>query len=53
MGYSPWGRKESDMTEQLHFHFFIAGWSDAWYQPRLSLSVSSIWGGDSLAGLSP
>ena len=22
MGYSPWGRKESDMTEQLHFFFF-------------------------------
>ena len=21
MGYSPWGRKESDMTERLHFHF--------------------------------
>ena len=21
MAYSPWGRKESDMTEQLHFHF--------------------------------
>ena len=20
VGYSPWGRKESDMTEQLHFH---------------------------------
>ena len=20
--YSPWGRKESDTTEQLHFHFF-------------------------------
>ena len=20
-GYIPWGRKESDMTEQLHFHF--------------------------------
>ena len=20
-GYSPWGRKESDATEQLHFHF--------------------------------
>ena len=19
--YSPWGHKESDMTEQLHFHF--------------------------------
>ena len=23
MGYSPWGRKESDTTEQLHFHFSI------------------------------
>ena len=22
MGYSPWGRKELDMTERLHFHFF-------------------------------
>ena len=21
MGYSPWGREESDTTEQLHFHF--------------------------------
>ena len=21
VGYSPWGRKESDMTKQLHFHF--------------------------------
>ena len=21
MGCSPWGRKESDTTEQLHFHF--------------------------------
>ena len=21
MGYSPWGRKESDGTEQIHFHF--------------------------------
>ena len=20
MGYSPWGRSESDMTERLHFH---------------------------------
>ena len=23
MDYSPWGRKESNMTEQLHFHFQI------------------------------
>ena len=22
MGYSPWGRKESDMTERLHFHVY-------------------------------
>jgi len=22
VGSSPWGRKESDMTERLHFHFF-------------------------------
>ena len=21
-GYSPWGHKESDTTEQLHFHFY-------------------------------
>ena len=24
VGYSPWGRKESDMTEQLHFHFSLS-----------------------------
>ena len=24
VGYSPWGRKESDTTEQLHFHFLAA-----------------------------
>ena len=23
VGYSPWGRKESDMTERLHFHCII------------------------------
>ena len=23
VGYSPWGRKESDTTERLHFHFTI------------------------------
>ena len=22
VGYSPWGRKESDMAERLHFHFY-------------------------------
>ena len=24
VGYSPWGCKESDMTERLHFHLFMA-----------------------------
>ena len=23
VGYSPWGRKESDTTERLHFHFHL------------------------------
>ena len=23
VGYSPWGRRESDTTEQLHFHFHL------------------------------
>ena len=23
MGYSPWGRKESDTIERLHFHFAL------------------------------
>ena len=27
VGYSPWGRKESDTTERLHFTFF--------YQPEI------------------
>ena len=24
VGYSPWGRKELDMTEQLDFHFLLS-----------------------------
>ena len=27
VGYSPWGRKESDTTERLHFHFHIFSYS--------------------------
>ena len=23
VGYSPWGRKESDMTERLHYYYFF------------------------------
>ena len=29
VGYSPWGHKESDMTEQLHFHFHVHRVGDA------------------------
>ena len=25
VGYSPWGPKETDTTERLHFHFLLAG----------------------------
>ena len=25
-GYSPWGRKEWDTTERLHFHFYFLLW---------------------------
>ena len=28
MGYSPCGRKELDMTEQLSLHFYILGFPD-------------------------
>ena len=24
VGWSPWGREESDMTERLHFHFLLS-----------------------------
>ena len=24
MGFSPWGREESDPTERLHFHFSLS-----------------------------
>ena len=30
VGYSPWGRKESDMTERLHFTYCIVVRKDAW-----------------------
>ena len=29
-GYSPWGRKESDMTEQLHFTYWKAAFLNQW-----------------------
>ena len=29
VSYSPWGRKESDMTERLHFHFSLSCTGDS------------------------
>ena len=31
VGYSPWGRKESDTTEQLHFHLSCSELRGAWW----------------------
>ena len=36
MGYSPWGRKESDMTERLHFLSFF---SPLPYNPSTSILI--------------
>ena len=33
VGYSPQDRKESDMTERLHFHFSNADSCDVWQKP--------------------
>ena len=30
VGYSPWGHKESDMTERLHFHFLSGSKEGKW-----------------------
>ena len=36
VGYSPWGRKESDRTERLHFHFTITFMAirTSWSKPQ-------------------
>ena len=38
MGYSPWGHRESDTTERLHFHF-VTPWTVV-YQDPLSMGFS-------------
>ena len=38
MGYSPWGCKESDTTEQLHFHF-LSSLSEYMKQEILEISL--------------
>ena len=41
VGYSPWGRRESDTTERLHFHFHRA--SDTWDPILGRLSLHLVW----------
>ena len=56
LGYSPWGRKESDRTEQLHFthftHFILYHWRRKWQptsvflpgEPQRSFAGHGPWG---------
>ena len=45
VGYSPWGCKESDMTEQLHFmhfsHFILYHWRRKWQPTPVFLTRES------------
>ena len=53
VGYSPWGRKESDTTEQLHFtHFILYHWRRKW-QPTPVFLPGGSHGQRSLAGRGP
>ena len=52
VGCSPWGRKELDMTEQLHFHFTFMHWRRKWQPTPVFLPrYSHVW--RSLVGYSP
>ena len=47
VGYSPWGHKESGVSERLHFHlFFMLAWGgDLFFwpkQPSLSFSPKTL-----------
>ena len=50
VGCSPWGRRESDMTEQFHFtHFILDHWRRRW-QPTPVFLPGETHGQGSLAG---
>ena len=40
VGYSPWGRKESDTTEGLHFHFPIPKSQQGEWDYLMGLEIS-------------
>ena len=55
VGYSPWGREESDMTEQLYFHFShftFMNWRRKW-QPTPVFLPGKSHGQKSLVDYSP
>ena len=52
VGCSPWGRKESDTTERLHFHFTFMHWRRKW-QPTPVFLPGKSHGRRSLVGCSP
>ena len=53
VGYSPWGGKESDTTERLHFtHFILYHWRRKWQPTPIFLPAESH-GQRSLAGHGP
>ena len=53
VGYSPWGHKESDTTERLHFtHFILSHWRRKW-QPTPVLLPGKSHGWKSVVGYSP
>ena len=36
VGYCPWGRKESDTTERLHFHLYLLNFHEALAGPYIN-----------------
>ena len=43
-GYSPWGRKESDTTERLHFHFLIPQAVTKWSKDQEKVTEKGMFG---------
>ena len=59
VGYSPWDHKESDMTERLHFSFFLEDRAEFFFSPLdsprgqeggSSLGAGGVWGGAGSGG---
>ena len=46
MGCSPWGRKESDTTERLHFHFSLSCIGDGDGNPLQCSCLENPWDGE-------